>query len=478
MTALADLLVTQSVSQIFNTLLGVYQANGFPVTAWQVGGVERTRLMAIATALADVSGQYIPAIAGGSLLDYSPNYPGWTALTAAQIFELAQNLAGFTFGNIVAANTAASAYPFTAGQLIFVFGTSRRRYICTGSGTIPASGGGSLTIPVIADNAGSVYTEPTSSADITLVTPLPGVTLTNPPPTPNYASPTGTHGGSGTGTITAGGAPVGPHSLVVNITSTGQTGVATFSYSLDGAAFVAAGAVSSLTNVGGTGINITLANGAINPSFVIGDTYSFTTPGSWITSQGSDIETDTALAARCRNRWSSLSAIPTQSLYQLLATSTPSVGSQVTQCFVAPDATINNKINVVVSGPGGVLPGATITAIQAYINPRTRLCDNPVVQSPSTLAVTIAFSYTVPSSLQAAASASITAALQAYMAAVGVNATIRIAAIVELVMEVNGVVDCTGVTINGVAANLTLGSPSTFVLPAYPPTINATAVNI
>jgi hypothetical protein len=47
MTALADLLVTQSVSQIFNTLLGVYQANGFPVTAWQVGGVERTRLMAL-----------------------------------------------------------------------------------------------------------------------------------------------------------------------------------------------------------------------------------------------------------------------------------------------------------------------------------------------------------------------------------------------------------------------------------------------
>jgi hypothetical protein len=64
MTALADLLVTQSVSQIFNTLLGVYQANGFPVTAWQVGGVERTRLMAIATALADVSGQLHPGDRG------------------------------------------------------------------------------------------------------------------------------------------------------------------------------------------------------------------------------------------------------------------------------------------------------------------------------------------------------------------------------------------------------------------------------
>jgi hypothetical protein len=474
MTTLADLLSPQSVSAIFQQLLGVYQAAGFPVTAWQVGGVERTRLMAIATALSDVSGNYIPAIAGGSLLDYSPNYPGWTALTAAQIFSLAQNLAGFTFGNITATNTATSSYAFTAGQLVFVFGTSGRRYICTGSGTIPASG--SLSIPVIAENAGSVYVEPSSSAAITLVTPLPGVTLTNPATT--YASATGTHGGSGTGIITASGSPVGPHSLVVNITATGQAGVATISTSLDGAAFVAQGAVSSLVNVGGTGINITLSNGAINPSFVVGDTYSYTTPGSWITSQGSDIEADTALATRCRNRWSSLSVVPTQSLYQLLATSTPSVGSQVTSCTVVPDPFINDKINVVVSGPGGVLPGPTITAIQAYITPRRRGCDNPIVQSPSTTPVTYAFTYTVPVASAAAASAAITTGLLDYTAAVPVNGTVRIADVIQIVMDVAGVVDCSGVTINGVAANLTLGGVGVYVLPAYPPTINGTAVNI
>jgi hypothetical protein len=474
MTALSDLLAPQSVTAIFQQLLGVYQAAGFPVTAWQVGGVERTRLMAYATAMADVSGNYIPAIAGGSLLDYSPNYPGWTALTASQIYEIAQNIATFTTGNITATNSTAGAYAFSAGSLIFTFATSGRRYISTGSGVIPA--GGSLVIPVMAEFAGSVYVEPSSSAGITLVTPLPGVTLTNPATT--YASATGTHGGSGTGIITASGSPVGPHSLNINITSTGQAGVATWSYSLDGAAYVAAGAVSSLVNVGGTGITVTLSNGAINPSFVIGDTYSYTTPGSWITSQGSDIEADLALATRCRNRWSSLSDVPTSSLYQLLATSTPSVGSQVTQCSVVPDPTINNKINVIVSGPGGVLPGATITAIQSYITPWRRGCDNPIVQSPSTLAVTYAFTYTVPVAQAAAAAASITTALQFYTANIGVNGTLRIAAIIELVMEVAGVVDCTGVTINGVAANLTLGGVGSYVLPAYPPTINATPVNI
>jgi hypothetical protein len=476
MTTLADLLAPQSVSSLFQTLLGVYQAQGFPVTAWQVGGVERTRLMAIATGLSDVSGSFVPAIAGGSLLDYSPNYPGWTALTAEQLFDLAQNLAGFTFGNIVATNAAASSYAFTAGQVTFVFGTSGRRYINTGSGTIPASGGGSLTIPVIAENAGSIYIEPSSSANITLVTPLPGVTLTNPATT--YASTTGTHGGSGTGIITASGSPVGPHGLVVNIVTTGQAGVASISYSLDGAAFVAAGAVSSITNVGGTGIDITLSNGSINPSFVAGDTYSFTTPGSWITSQGSDIETDVNLATRCRNRWSSLSNIPTQSLYQFLATSTPSVGSQVTSCTVVPDPFVNDKVNVVVAGPGGVLPGPTITAIQNYITPRRRGCDNPIVQSPSTLAVTYAFTYTVPVAQADTAASAVVTALNAYTANIPVNGTIRIADIIQIVMDVDGVVDCSSVTVNGVAANLVLGGVGLFVLPAYPPTINATSVNI
>jgi hypothetical protein len=45
-------------------------------------------------------------------------------------------------------------------------------------------------------------------------------------------------------------------------------------------------------------------------------------------------------------------------------------------------------------------------------------------------------------------------------------------------MEVAGVVDCANVTINGVAANLTLGGVGVFVLPAFPPTINALPVNI
>ena len=469
MASLSDLLTQQTAAQVFQTLLSYYQAAGFPVTSWQPGGVERTRLMAFATAISSTTATYIPAIAGGSLLDYSPNYPGWTALTAQEIYELIQNAATFTVGNIVFTNAATSSYSYSpSSPLTAVFALSGRRYFSVGSGTIAASG--NTTVSMQAEFAGAAYADPsnTGSANLTLSTPLPGVTLNNP--ASSYTSVT--HTGSGTGTVTPGGSPVGNHSLVISITSTGQAGVATWSYSLDGAAAVAAGAVSSLTNIGGFGINVTLANGAINPSFVVGDSYTFNTPGSWITSQGSDIESDVALAARCRNRWSSLSNIPTQGYYQLLAMSVPGVGSQVTQATVVVDPFINNKINIIVSGPGGVLPGPTISTIQAFITSRARLCDNPVVQSPTTLAITYGGTITVLVAQLASAQAAITTALQNYTAGIATNGTIRLADVIQVVMDVSGVVDFTGATINGSAANLTLGGVGSYVLPAYPPTLS------
>lgn len=463
-TTLNQLLTLYTQQQWYAILLAVYQAQGFPVQSWQDGGVEKTRLLAESTALVSL-GNYVPAIAGGSLLDYAPNYPGWTGLTAQEIYNLLQNIAQFTLGNVLATNTSPTNYPFTGGSLKINFAASGNNYFSVGSGTIPASG--TLTIPVIAENAGASYIEPSNSGSVKLVTSLPGVTITNPAALATSV----THTGSGTGTVTPTGVST-PHSLSIVILSTGQAGVATWSYALDGAAPVNAGAVSSLTNIGGSGINITLANGAINPSFVIGDTYSFNTPGSWITSQGSDAETDLALAARCRLRWPSLSAIPTTGLYQLLARSTPSVGSQVTNVSVVPDPVVNNKINIIVSGPGGVLPGPTITTIQAFISPYARLCDNPVVQSPTTLAITYAGTVTLPASQATAGTVAITTALQNYTAGIATNGTIRLSDFIQVVMDVAGVIDFTGWTINGVAGNLTLGGVGSYVIPAYPPTIN------
>lgn len=469
---LAQLIAGQTVQQIFQTLLSYYAAAGFPTTAWQSGGTERTRLMAMATALASFS-NYIPAVAGGSLLDYSPNYPGWTALTAQEIYNLTPNAAVYTQGTIVATNASTTAYSYAANSLIAVYSNTGNRYFVQGSGTIAAST--TTNIVFQAEFAGASYNDPSNSAFLTLVTPLPGVTLTNP----STSYTTVSHVGSGTGNVAASGMPsVSNASVVITITSSGQAGVATWSYSLNGGAAVAAGAVSSLTNLGGTGINVTLTNGSANPSFVLNDTYAFNTPAPWITQQGSNAETDTALAQRCRTRLSSVANVNTSNLYYLLATSVPSVGSQVTQCVVVPDPNINNKVNIIVAGPAGPLPAGVVSSVQTYINPRAGQGDYPVVTTPTTLAITIAGTVTVYAAQYTAASNAITTALNNYIASVGINGTVQLSEIIALIRATSGVVNLTvsSVTINGAAADLTLGGVGSYVMPAYPPTINLSYV--
>lgn len=460
--SLADLLVAQTQAQLFEIGLGVYQAEGFPVQSWQPGGVERTRLMAFTSALASALAQYVPTYTGAGFLDYATG--AWLQLTALELYNIVYNKASFTQGSIVlTAASGVGAATYLAGQLIAVFGASGRRYINSASVSVP-SGPGTVTGTFQAEFAGAAYNDPSNSGAITLATPIPGVSLTNP--AGDFTSVA--HIGAGTGSITPSGSPTAPHQVVITINSTGAAGLASWSYSIDGAPSVSAGAVASATNIGGTLIDVTLADGASGTSFVSGDTYTFQAPGSWITQQGSDVESDLALANRCRNRWASLSPIPTPGLYELLATSTPDVGSQVTQVIVLPDQNINNKVNIIVAGPAGILPPATIALIQTYITPKSRGTDNPVVASPSSLNVTLAGTITCAASTLTAVQNAVQVAMTNYSDSVGTNGTYRIAAIIDGIMNA-GAVDATGITINGVAANLVLGSSTTFVLGSLQP---------
>ena len=457
MTTLSDLLTTQTAQQIFSTLLGYYQAAGFPTTSWQPMGVERTRLMAFATAMADVSANYIPAIAGGGYVDTATG--DWLRLLAAQQYGISYTPAGFTSGAMVLTSSAAApTYTINAGDLIAVVAATGNRYINTTGGTLSPSSSLSLTFK--AEFAGAKYADPSNSA-ITLVSPLPGVTVTNPSSTYSSVAKIG----SGTGTLTLSGTPVGGHQVVVLINSSGSATGCTWSYSLDGAPYVSVGSAASYV-ISSVGIVITLVDGGSGTSFAAGDTHTFACPGSWVTAQGNDIESDAALAARCRARWATLSSVPTSNLYYLLATSHPTVGSQITQVVVVPDAVIGSQVNVIVAGPAGALPLGVVGQLSDWMTWRVPLTERVVVSTPSTLAITLAGTVTVKAASLSTAQTAISTALTAYVNSVGINGTIRLAAIIEQIMLVSGAVDCSGITINGSAANLTLGSSTTFVLPS------------
>jgi uncharacterized phage protein gp47/JayE len=418
--------------------------------------------MAIATVIADTSGNYIPKITAGGFLDFATG--DWLQLLAEQAYGIDFNPATFTVGNITLTTAASTGpYAFQAGQLIAVFALSGKRYINTSSGIIPA-GPDSVVAEFRAEFAGASYVDPSNSGSLTLVSPLPGVSLTNP--ADDYTAVA--LSGIGTGTIAPTGTPDGPHQVQIFITSTGAAGVASWSYSIDGAPSVSAGSVSTLSNLGNTGIDVTFT-GADVTSFVNADSYLFYSPGSWITTQGSDVESDPLLSQRCRNRWGSLSPIPTNSLYQLLVTSTPDVGGQVTQYIVLPDSVVNDKVNIVVAGPAGLLPPETVATIQEYVTPLVPIGVIPVIVSPSQLNITLGGTITVNSGQAVTAQGAILTELTNYINAVGINGTIRVSAIIDIVMDVAGTVDITGVTINGVAANLAMGSSTSFVVAALEP---------
>lgn len=471
-TALSTLLTTQTQEQVFNTLISVYQGYGFPTASWQSGGVERTRLNAFSTVIVDLITNTIPQLAAGGFVDYSTG--DWLRLLAAQMYAISYNAAANTVGTVTLTNTSSSSYTIAAGDLIAVFASTGNRYINTTGGVLGPSPA-TLSLTFRSEFPGAKYND-ASNGTLSLVSPLPGVTLSNP--STSYTSVAQV--GSGTGTLTLGGSPVGTHSVRIRVDSTSTSNPATVSTSLDGGAYVSQGSVSSVTNLGGFGINITFVNGASGTSWVSGDVYAFNTPGSWVSTQGSDIESDTALQARCKARWSSLSPVPVSNLYRLLATSTPSVGSQVTTVIVQPDATISGQVNMVVAGPSGVLPPATVASIQSYVTPRVPGTEKCVVVSPTTTNVTLAGTITVTAAYLSTAQAAISAAMTTLVNAVGINGTLRLSQIIDAVMDVSvtdavtaqsvkPVVDITSVTINGSAANLTLGSSTTFVLASLQP---------
>jgi hypothetical protein len=465
---LAQLLQAQSVEQITQILLGVYQTAGFPVQSWQPLGVEQTRVLAIATLIADASSTQIPAIAGGGLLDLAPNVPGWTTLLADN-YNLTPNGAVSTQGNIVI-NIPSGTVNYTPSNLIVTFGATGNRYAALTSGTLSA---GNNTLMVQAESPGSAYSDASNSGALTLVTPIPGAVITNPAAQFSAVA----HIGSGTGSIVPSSSlspPYPPHQVVINILTTATSGsTCSWSYSIDsGTAVIVTGA--SASNIGGTGINIALVDGT-NTSFVTNDEYIFSTPGSWITQQGANGETDTALAQACRNKWASLTYIPSTFLYQLLATRTPGVGAQVTQVIVSTDPIVNNKVNIIIAGPAGVLPPAVIALVQAFISPAARGTDRPVVGSPSQLPIVIAGTVTCSAGTQSVTQSAINVTLTEYVQGGGINPTLRLAKISELIMDQAGSIDASGLTINGVAANLVLGSATSFVIPSGP-TISLTYV--
>ena len=390
---LDELLTVRTADQWTAIALASLAGKNFPTTDWTSTSPERAMLETDTICLADQSLQ-IPEIVKLVLVRAAITDTVLTAPATPELQFLAYNFyeltvfpAVATVGNIVlTCNSTAGPYTIAVGQLIAV-SANGLLYTNTTGGTLNTSS--TLTLAFQAQQTG-VAGNVGNDTILTLQTPLPGVSVDNFPP--RYSDVT--HTGSGTGTLTLAGSPLAGHSVTVRIDGTGDAGVATWSTSLDGGGWTSHGAAASITDLGGFGINIALTDSATSPSFVIGDTYTFTTPGTWITTQGADLESQQSLATRILARWPSLSDVPNDDVYANWARL--ALPGQVTRVDVAADPAIAATVNITIAGPTLTNTAAQVNAVQAYIDARCPVTDLPVVAAANVTPIEITGSATYP----------------------------------------------------------------------------------
>lgn len=169
------LLTPVTEAEALDTVLDVARSLGFPVDSWESGGVALTLCRVIARTTADLSA-LVPQIAGGGLLGRAEG--GWLTLLAESAYAEERRPGVYTEGTVVLTSLpAADPQSITPGQLWFST-ASGQRFVNLDGGTLAS--GKTLTLAVRAESAGRRFN--VSSGSVTkMLTPLPGVSASNPP---------------------------------------------------------------------------------------------------------------------------------------------------------------------------------------------------------------------------------------------------------------------------------------------------------
>jgi uncharacterized phage protein gp47/JayE len=177
-TSLEQLTTPDTQADVRAALFAYLAAAGFPVTSWREGDVARTLVESFALALANQTSLRAKLAAGGLLREAEGD---WLSLLASQVYDIDRNAAHPTAGVVLlAAAAGAGPYSIAPGQLWFA-SSGGLRYQSSNAETLTLAQGGTLQVSVQAEAAGQAYNV-ANGAMVALLTPLAGVTVTNPDP--------------------------------------------------------------------------------------------------------------------------------------------------------------------------------------------------------------------------------------------------------------------------------------------------------
>lgn len=173
--SLASLLLSETRAAIYNYALGIATGIGLPVTSWQVGDPTRS-LYHVLSAKLEAFESNISGYIKSGFLDHATGV--WLKVLAEQVYGVDVPPATYAETTVVLTNASTNLYIVDAGDLTFASSVTGKTYRNTTGGTLAVGPATTLSVTVVADEAGSASSA--GAAEITrLVTALDGVTCTN-----------------------------------------------------------------------------------------------------------------------------------------------------------------------------------------------------------------------------------------------------------------------------------------------------------
>jgi hypothetical protein len=110
--------------------------------------------------------------------------------------------------------------------------------------------------------------------------------------------------------------------------------------------------------------------------------------GTWLTTQGTDEESDESLIIRCEARWPSLGADVAAPTAVFDGWARTAGAGQVTRTAVAASPTVPGQVDIYLAGPSGAVSGGVVTDVQNYIDARVGLTSSANVVAGSNVVIT------------------------------------------------------------------------------------------
>jgi hypothetical protein len=436
------MLTPQQLADLRGQLVAFLQANGLPaITEWagEPTGLEMTYVDMVCQAISALAqsgapvDQQIASIAASRFLAYAEG--GWLDLLAWEVYRLLRDQATKTTFTLTLASVAsAPPYSFAPGDVVVV-GPTGNRYVSTTAGDLDP--GGQAEIAFAAVGFGSSFDDDPGGGTVVLqlVTTYAGVSISTAVGDFTVVSNSAGSTGRLDPVRTDAGTKPTPHSFAIRIEAAGEPGSATYSLQVDAGAFVFAGLLNPVNVLPG-GTTAKAVAGA-TPSFLAGDVFVFATPGSPGYIQGDDLETDAALAQRCRYTWPALSLNVTDAKAILWAvTAYPSLN----RASVNPDTVTPGRWIITVADSHGGIDAAGIGVIESYAKARLGVGEDMGAAPATDQKISVGGNVRVPRGTSAAGLSAIQQAAQdawiAYLASVPIGPSeLFVSKLIQILMD-------------------------------------------